>query len=177
MDIDFLIPRLSRIKKVVNVPNILANLDFKVQVNMTDGLEKHVHPDLLLEFLVPMHGKGQKEPYKVAKLNTNASGIRMLDMLAENVLTVPYHGLRVNVPEPAAYALHKFLIQPRRKNAEKKVKDREAAQGIVQFLLKSGAGRKSIKTVYASMHPSWRKDLLTIVAKAMPDLHQFLTEE
>lgn len=161
----------------MNVPNILANLDFKVQVNMTDGLEKHVHPDLLLEFLVPMHGKGQKEPYKVAKLNTNASGIRMLDMLAENVLTVPYHGLRVNVPEPAAYALHKFLIQPRRKNAEKKVKDREAAQGIVQFLLKSGAGRKSIKTVYASMHPSWRKDLLTIVAKAMPDLHQFLTEE
>lgn len=176
LDIDFLIPRPSRIKKEVDVSVVLARLDFRVQINATDGLIKHAHPDLLLEFLVPKQGKGQDGPYKVAKLKTNATGLRMLDLLAGNILVVQYHGMRVNVPEPAAYALHKFLLQTRRKTADKKIKDREAAQGVVEFLLKSESGRKSISSVYAGMHPSWRKDLLDIVVKAAPELHRLLTE-
>lgn len=176
LDIDFLIPKPKRIRKDVDVSAVLAKLDFKVQVNVTDGLVKHAHPDLLLEFLVPKQGKGQDKPYKIEKLKTNAIGLRMLDLLAEHVLVVPYHGLRVNVPEPAAYALHKFLLQTRRKNPEKKIKDREAAVGIVSFLLKKESGRNSLKTVYMAMHPSWRKDLLEIVVKAAPELHRFLTE-
>lgn len=176
LDIDFLIPRPSRIKKEVDVSAVLARLDFKVQINFGDGLVKHAHPDLLLEFLVPKQGKGQEGPYKIAKFKTNAVGLRMLDMLAGNILVVPYHGLRVNVPEPAAYALHKFLLQTRRKTAEKKTKDREAAQGIVTFLLKSKSGRESLKAVYDGIHSNWRKDLLDIVVKAAPELHRFLTE-
>ncbi len=110
LDIDFLIPKPNRIRKDVDVSEVLAKLDFKVQINVTDGVVKHAHPDLLLEFLVLMQGKGQQGPYKIAKFKTNAVGLRMLDLLAGNILTVLYHGVRVNVPTPAAYALHKFLL-------------------------------------------------------------------
>lgn len=177
LDIDFLVPKPSRIKKEVDVSAVLARLDFKVQINFSDGLEKHAHPDLLLEFLVPKQGKGQEGPYKIAKFNTNAVGLRMLDMLADHVLVVPYQGLLVKVPVPAAYALHKFLLQTRRKNPDKKIKDREAAVGIVTFLLKNEEGRQSLKKVYNAIHSSWRKEILDIVVKAAPELHRFLTEE
>jgi hypothetical protein len=176
LDIDFLIPRPSAIKREVDVAAVLSGLDFKAKINLTDGLIKYVHPDLQLEFLTPMLGKGQDKPYKVPKLKTNAIGLRLLDLLCGRVLVVSYHGLGVRVPEPAAYALHKLLLQTRRKNPEKKVKDREAALGVIGFLMKSDAGRDSLKTVLGEFVPSWRKEILAAVLKPSPEIHRFLSE-
>jgi hypothetical protein len=55
-------------------------------------------------------------------------------VLGDNVLVVTYKGMKVKVPEPAAYVLQKLLIQDKRK-PEKKAKDMEAMQGISSCLL------------------------------------------
>jgi hypothetical protein len=94
-------------------------------------------------------------------------------VLGDHVLVVSYKGIKVKVPEPAAYVLQKLLIQEKRK-PDKKAKDMEAMQGISSFLLKSGDGKKAFVKIYGGLLPGWKKTILTACEKGIPDLHKLL---
>ena len=49
LDIDFLIPNPPKIRKDVNVPEILNSLDFIPSNNYLTGHTKYVHPELELD--------------------------------------------------------------------------------------------------------------------------------
>ncbi len=174
LDLDFLVSKPKLVRREVDVPALLKGLDFREDVDPHDGVIKYVHPELELELLVPLTGPENKKPVRVPKLRTSAQKLRYLDVL-EKSIAVSYKGIKVRVPEPAAYVLQKLLIQDRRK-PDKKVKDMEAIEGIGRFLLKSGSGKKKLLELFATMPVGWQKKILLSSEKGAPELHRFLKE-
>jgi hypothetical protein len=173
LDLDFLVSKPKLVKREVDIPAILKTLDFRENVDPYDKVVKYLHPELELELLAPLVGPKDKRPVLVPKLKTSAQKLRYLDVLGDHVMVVAYKGLKVKVPEPAAYVLQKLLIQEKRK-PEKKAKDMEAMQGISIFLLKSKEGKNSFKKIYAGLPAGWKKTILTACEKGIPGLHQLL---
>lgn len=173
LDLDFLLSKPKLVKQKVDVPAVLKGLGFMENVDPHDHVVKYLHPDLELELLVPMVGREDKKPVVVPQLKTSAQKLRYLDVLGDHVIVVSFKGLKVKVPEPAAYVLQKLLIQEKRK-PDKKAKDMEAMQGISRFLLKSKEGKASFLKIFSSLQSGWKKTILDACEKGIPDLHQLL---
>jgi hypothetical protein len=173
LDLDFLVSKPKLVKKEVDVPAVLKALDFRENVDPDDKVVKYLHPELELELLAPMTGPKDNRPVPVPRLKTSAQKLRFLDVLGDNVLVVTYKGMKVKVPEPAAYVLQKLLIQDKRK-PEKKAKDMEAMQGISSFLLKSEQGKKSFPKIFGGLPQGWKNTILAACEKGIPDLHKLL---
>ena len=109
---------------------ILRTLDFTPTHSYITGYTKYEHPELELEFLTPELGRGKNKPYELPKLHINAQGLRYLNLLQSNVLKIKYKHMMIQLPEPAAYVLHKFIIFERRKEKSKKERDLLAAKDI-----------------------------------------------
>jgi len=159
LDMDFLIPLPAKIKENINVLELVKDLGFVKDFKGTKGYIKLVHPDLIIEFFVPERGKGIDKPYSLPQLGINAVALRYLDFLADNVITITSEGLKLVVPHPAAYALHKLIIQKRRKSADKQDKDLESASRVFYALLDSNE-HKAIKRIFKTMHKKWQATVL-----------------
>ena len=175
LDIDFLIPNPPRINKDVNIPEILETLDFVPLHDYLTGYTKYVHPELELEFLIAELGRGKGNiPYKIPKLHINAQGLRFLNLLQSNTIEMEYENVKVTVPEPSAYVLHKFIIQERRLNKEKQKRDLLSAIAIGEFLLQNNAQQKKIKEIFYSLPEKWQKLLIRILKENSKLLYDFL---
>lgn len=172
LDLDFMVSEPRRLTREVDVPAVLKSLDFTEKRDPHEGFVKYEHPDLELELLAPLKGPPDKKPISVPKLKTTAQRLRYLDVL-DTTIIVLYKGMKVKVPEPAAYVLQKILIHEDRQPAKKK-KDLEAIQGISQFLLKEKAGQKKLQAVYSGLIPAWQKKILKFCEAKVPELHRFL---
>lgn len=173
LDLDFLVSKPKLVKKEADIPAILKNLDFRENVDPQDKVVKYLHPDMELELLAPLVGPEDKKPIPVPKLKTSAQKLRFLDLLGDHVMSVSYKGMKVKVPEPAAYVLQKLLIQSKRM-PEKKAKDMEAMQGISSFLLRSEQGKKSFLKIFGGLPAGWKKTILGACETDIPDLHKLL---
>ena len=174
-DLDILVPNPPRIHKEVDVSLILKELGFDRKVSPLDGYEKYVHPDLEVEFLTSERGKGREKPYTIDKLHINAQSLRYLDLIQSNVMKTSFRGISLNVPEPAAYVLHKFIVSGRRKESFKKEKDIETARQIGEYLLEREDQRKKMRNIYVGMPEKWKKDLLKIVKETSETMYAFLS--
>ena len=157
-DIDFLVPRPSQLMTAVDVPSLLEDLGF-VMARNSSGLIQLVHPDLLLEFLVPELGAGQDGLVPLPKLGMNAVALRFLNFLTDEVIRVETEDIVVQVPHPASFALHKLIIAQRRKNKAKAEKDHNMAIDLLRALIKKGDSLKIKKTYDRVPHP-WRMKIL-----------------
>ena len=92
-------------------------------------------------------------------------------LLTQNVIQLSYKGIRLNIPHPAAYGLHKFIIAAKRKNKEKQTKDREQAKTILGALSKSD--RQMLKQIYQKLSKKEQKAIVSIL-KGEPLLNEFL---
>ncbi len=173
-DLDILIPNPPRIYKEVDVSLILKELGFDRKVSLIDGYEKYVHPDLEVEFLTPERGRGREKPYAIKKLHINAQGLRYLDLIQSHVMKTSFRGISLNVPEPTAYVLHKFIVSGRRKESFKKEKDIETARQIGEYLLEREDQKKKMREIYLGMPEKWKKDLMKIVKGASEKIYVFL---
>lgn len=175
LDIDFLIPNPSNIRKDVNIPEILGNLDFVSSHDYLTGYTKYVHPELELEFLIPELGRGQgNKPYEIPKLHINAQGLRFLNLLQSYTIKIEYENMNVIVPEPSAYVLHKFIIQERRVNKEKQKRDLSSAKGIGEFLLQNQTQQKKMTEIFNSLPVKWQKLVLRVLKINSKLLYDFL---
>lgn len=172
-DLDILVPNPPRIHKEVDVSLILKELGFDRKVSPLDGYEKYVHPDLEVEFLTPERGKGREKPYVIDKLHINAQGLRYLDLIQSHVMKTSFRGISLNVPEPTAYVLNKFIISGRRKKSFKKEKDIETARQIGEYLLELENQRKKMRKIYLGMPEKWKKNLMKIIKGASGKIHTF----
>ena len=173
-DLDLLIPNPPRIHKDVDVSLILEELGFDRKVSLLDGYEKYVHPDLEVEFLTPERGRGRGKPYSIDKLHINAQGLRYLDLIQSYTMKISYNGISINVPEPTAYVLHKFIVSDRRKKQFKREKDIETARQLGEYLLEQKSQKKKMREIYSSMPEKWKRDLMKIVKGASEKIYTFL---
>lgn len=158
-DIDFLVPIPMRIKNEVDVPKLLKDLGFVIDFKGSEGYIKLDHPDLIVEFLVPEKGRGSGKPYKLPQLGMNATPLRFLNFLTDNVIRVKVAAFYINVPHPANFALHKLIIFSRRLKADKALKDKNTAIEILKALFTKGEER-IVKSIFNSMPQKWQKKIL-----------------
>lgn len=174
-DVDFLVPRPPKIKKEVDIPTILEELGFDREYSMLGECDKYVNPDMEVEFLVPEFGKGGEPSLAIPKLHIKAVQLRYLNLLQAHPLKLEYHNLSVTVPEPAAFALHKYILSSiRHKTSLKPEKDFETAQELSSFLLSRNDQRLKLKMVYAGMLKKWQKKLNSIIQDSHQELAEFL---
>ncbi|MBU1912537.1 MAG: nucleotidyltransferase domain-containing protein [Candidatus Omnitrophica bacterium] len=158
-DIDFLVPIPARIKKEVDIPKLLEDLGFVIEFKGSKGYIKLDHPDLIVEFLVPEKGRGSGRPYKLPQLGMNATPLRFLSFLTDNVIRVKVEDFYINVPHPANFALHKLIIFSRRAKEDKALKDKNTAIEILKALFNKGEVR-IVKSIFNSMLQKWQKKIL-----------------
>jgi len=163
-DIDFLVPIPFKLKKKVDIPELLKDLGFIMDFHIK-GYIKLIHPELIVEFLVPERGKGRDKPYQLPQLGINAQALRFLDFLLENSVRFKVGNLTLNLPHPAAFALHKLLISSRRLKEEKRIKERQEAIRVINSLIAKGEEEK-IKKLVNSMPRRWRIKVIKVLEES-----------
>jgi len=158
-DIDFLVPLPSRIGVKVNIIGLLKDLGFIKGFYGDEGVMKLEHPELILEFLVPERGKGSSKPYDLPQLGINAQALRFLDFLTYKKIQVFVEGIKITLPHPAVFSLHKLIISARRQDKEKTKKDKEDAKRVLKALIEKGEA-DTIKEVFESVFVGWQKKIL-----------------
>ena len=164
-DMDFLVPFPSKIKKKVDIPDLLKDLGFVEGFRGRDGYIKLEHPELIIEFLVPEKGRGLDKPYPLPQLGLNAQTLRFLNYLTQHTINISIKGIPVNLPHPAHFALHKLIISPRRRSEEKAKKDKAMAIGILKALIRKGEA-DSIKQAFNSAPQKWQKKISSELKKS-----------
>ncbi len=172
LDVDFLIPDKHKLTKEVDVPALLKEMGFVSTYNRRTGLVVYDHPELRVEFLIPELGRGFDKPQDIKKLHVKAQGLRYLNLLTEYPRVISDGSLRVRVPEPAVFALHKLIISARRLNKEKAKKDLESAVGLLDFLYSKPSEISRIKSILRTIPGKWLKTILTLSEKHYPRLNQ-----
>ncbi|MGB6867803.1 MAG: GSU2403 family nucleotidyltransferase fold protein, partial [Candidatus Aminicenantaceae bacterium] len=143
----------------VDVPELLKDLGFLVDFSVS-GHMRLIHPDLIIEFLVPERGRGRDKPYPLPQLGLNAQSLRYLDLLEQNSMRFKTMGLEVNLPHPAAFALHKLIISKRRLKEEKRLRDSQSAFHILNCLIENG-DCDIIKKIYDGLPKKWKTRILS----------------
>lgn len=175
-DIDFLVPNPPERSREVDVPGILEKLGFEMVASPTGTMIKYIRRELEVEFLTPETGRGTDGPRVIKSLRVRAQGLRYLSMLQEHTGIVNYNGIPVRTARIEAYVLHKYLIGGRRKKKEKKEKDLSAAVQLGEFLMYRDNSIETMKTILKSIHPKWKKDILSSIEMHSINLYSALME-
>lgn len=159
-DIDLLVPLPARFADKTDVFELVKDLGFIESHRGSEGYLILKHPDLSIEFLVPERGSGESKPFNIPQLSVNAQPLRYLDYLAANTISVNADNLKLRLPHPAAFALHKFIVFKRRTKLEKHDRDLEGALRVMHELLRSNQ-RESVRLMFGRMHKKWQKQVLS----------------
>ncbi|MFH1728319.1 MAG: GSU2403 family nucleotidyltransferase fold protein [Pseudomonadota bacterium] len=157
-DMDFLISSPNKIKTKVDIPEMLKDLGFLVDIGGSKGVVRLQHPDLMIEFLVPEKGKGTDKPYPLPMLGVNAQTIRFLNLLTENTITIKINTVNLILPHPINWALQKLIIYQRRGSKDKAQKDFEAAIGLLKALITKGES-ENIINIFKSQPLRWQNKI------------------
>jgi len=171
-DIDIMIPVPKKITIKTDVVELLKDLGFIIDFSGSKGYIRLVHPDLVVEFLVPEMGRGSEKPYPLPQLGLNAQPLRFMDLLAEKTIKVKVDGIVIQLPDPAIFALHKFIIAPRRTDSYKEIKDQEAGLRVYNALISAGKGDK-LKYVFEKLPMKWQTKIRKQLEKLTPDADPF----
>lgn len=157
-DIDIMLKNPPKINEQISLPNVLKELDFIYTEHPLTAVGKFMNDDLDLEFLINKKGADKKEYVKIPNLGINVISLRYLSLLEENIIYHKFNGLKVNIPEPSAFVLHKFIISQERrgKNLRKKEKDLITAVSLGEVLLNQTDQKNKMKDIFLSIHEKWR---------------------
>lgn len=140
-DIDFLVPYPFRGKGKVDLLREFEELGFQHNLR-SDGSIYLKSAELQIDFIIPERGAGMEKAPAISALGLRPTPLRFVGMLLSHPVSVVEDGIRLSVPDPAAFCLHKLLIAPRRTRLEKRAKDYEQALHVVPAL-KEGHLRKA----------------------------------
>ncbi len=174
LDIDFLVPNPSKFKTNVDVSQLLNQLGFDSDFDYHTGLVKYVHPDLEIQFLTPALGRAKDTPCEIKQLNINAESLTYMKMLQDHKFSMTHDGITLWLPQPEAYALHKILISPKRKDPAKKQKDLMAAKSIGELCLAYETRRQRLMAIYADLPKKWQRTISGVLEQLSPAMYSFL---
>lgn len=138
--------------------------------------------ELSVSLLTPMYGKTDSRAKPIHSLNAMASPMRFLDYILEDTqpAVLPFrHGVLVNIPSPARFALHKLVVSQRRPAAfaVKARKDILQAQEVLGVLLKDRPGDILLALEAAwGMPAKFQTQLKTGIAQIEADLQDQMSD-
>jgi hypothetical protein len=92
-------------------------------------------------------------------------------------MEITHKGIKVRLPEPSAYILHKFIIQGRRKNKDKQKRDLTAAVEIGEFLLEDEVQKKKLTETFTSLPKKWQSTIKRNLEIHSPGIFNFFEEK
>ena len=136
LDLDFLIHNIRRPTEKKNSIELFKELGFVVESDCMTQVTKLLDPEtgFEVEFLVQQLGSGT-EQYMKTNLGVTAQALRHFNILVNNKMTIEYLGMKILVPKPEAFAIHKMVINSDRR-PDKALKDQEAIQNMYPYLNK-----------------------------------------
>lgn len=172
-DLDLAIPVPTRFNAKTDISELLDDLGFVTDFRGSEGYMRLMHPDLILEFLVPERGRGSDEAFDIPELGVNAQRLRYLDLSLTDTITVNYRGIPLRLPHPVRFALHKLIVAGLR-NSEKAEKDRAQAVMVLRAV-KDAGDAQLIEDVYASLPTKWQQAIeSSLTESAEPDAIKLL---
>jgi hypothetical protein len=126
LDVDFLVKNLRLPKPALNLEMLARSAGYAVDNHPLLGTTKiRAASRLEIEFLIDQKGAGRYPVYRTA-IGVTAQALRGLDLLLGNTTDIDYLGMKVTVPIPEAYVLHKIIINSDRNSEAKREKDRNS---------------------------------------------------
>lgn len=163
-DIDFLIPNpfhgRERMGFIQQLEDLGFNRDFR-----RDGSLYLWNAELKIEFITPEKGRGVDSSIKIKKLGINAIPLRFVSFLLDKSVIIIDNGIKIRVPDPANFCLHKLIIASRRKKTDKSLKDLQQA-----ICTSVAADRQKVRKLFHSLPKGWKKTILRTLEKAKQEL-------
>lgn len=169
-DIDFLIPNPFHGKEHADFIQQLENLGFNRDFKR-DGSLYLWNAELKIEFITPEKGRGIDSSIKIKKLGINAIPLRFVAFLLDDPIIIIDNGIKIRVPNPANFCLHKLIIASRRRKADKSLKDLQQAISASMIV-----NRQDIQKLFHPLPKGWKQAILKTLAKARREL-PLLSEE
>lgn len=169
-DIDFLIPNPFRGKQHDDFIKQLTDLGFNCDFRR-DGSLFLWNADIKIEFIIPEKGRGSDKAIFVKQLGLKAIPLRYVSLLLDHPITIEEDGIKVLVPDPARYCLHKLIIVGRRRKKDKVLKDLQQA-----ICTAAVVAEEDIQNLFKSLPKNWQRVIVRILENAKEDL-PLLAEE
>ncbi|MFC1594117.1 GSU2403 family nucleotidyltransferase fold protein [Candidatus Omnitrophota bacterium] len=169
-DIDFLIPYPYRGREHADFISQLEDLGFNCDFKR-DGSLYLWNAELKIEFIVSEKGRGADGSIKIKKLGINAIPLRYVSLLLRKPVEIVDNGVKVLVPNPAHFCLHKLIIASRRRKIEKSLKDLQ--QAICTSVIVQD---REMQELFKSLPKKWRAAIIRMLEKAKAEL-PLLAEE
>ncbi|MBI1775120.1 MAG: DUF1488 family protein [Proteobacteria bacterium] len=157
----------------LNLLDVLRRVDPKARANphraSKTATTTYTAAGIQVDVLTTNRGPNTDTPQLLPALGTHATALRHLDhLIYQPVPAVLLYdaGIRVTVPDPARYAIHKLIVaQGRHTGSGKVVKDLIQAEALVDAILPDRNG--SLLTAWNEAYergPKWRKELFDSLA-------------
>lgn len=169
-DIDFLIPNPYHGKENKDFIRQLENLGFKCNFKR-DGSLYLWNAELKIEFITPEKGRGVEGAIKIKKLGISAIPLRFVSLLLDKPITVKEDNIKILVPNPAHFCLHKLIIASRRRKIDKSLKDLQ--QAVCTSVI---VDDEELQESFKSLPKKWKQAIIGILEKAEEKV-PLLTEE
>jgi hypothetical protein len=133
-DIDLLYRNIRIPNHKVALITALKELGFIYDENPLNKVARFYKSNIVeLEFLTRIVGQDQMY-YEIASIGITAEGLRDLSLLEKFSVKINRKNFSVVVPEPAAYVIHKILINERRLKNGKSEKDMRSIKEILYHI-------------------------------------------
>ena len=159
-DIDFLLPYPYHGHVHVDLIKELEALGFRHDFR-PDGSIYLWNAELRIEFMIPERGRGMEKAPAIKSLGVRAMPLRFIELLLQHPISVVEGGVKVMLPDPAAFCLHKLLIANRRKRSESRLKDFEQALHVIPVIKPA-----MLRRVYLELPKTWQRDVLQSLERA-----------
>ncbi len=163
-DIDFLLPYPYRGHVHVDLIKELEALGFRHDFR-PDGSSYLWNAELRIEFMIPERGREMEKAPVIRALGLRAMPLRFVELLLHHPISVVEGGIKVVLPDPAAFCLHKLLVATRRKRSESRLKDFEQALHVVPVMKPA-----TLRRVYLELPKTWQRGVLQSLERAAHDV-------
>jgi len=165
MDIDFLVRNIRKPRERVNLVDAFQEKGYELSFRHT-GVVTLIKDGFEVEFLAKQIGKPEPvvDSPNFGKLET----LGHMSIIDANTLTVVYQGVSVIIPHPAAFVLHKMIINKDRK--AKQEKDANAVKNLVYALEEDDLMVKAFLAIYETLTVKETKSVKAFSEKYSLDL-------
>lgn len=170
LDIDFLIPNPFHGKEHADFIEQLEGLGFNRDFKRNGSLYLW-NAELKVEFITPEKGRGVDSAIKIKKLGVNAIPLRFVSLLLDNPISIVEDDVKILVPRPANFCLHKLIIASRRRKIDKAIKDLQ--QAICTSVI---VNKQELLELFNSLPKKWKIAIMRMLEKSKTEL-PLLNEE
>lgn len=150
-DVDFLYRNLRLPDTKIPLISSLRNYGFIYDENPMTKVAKFYKENIMeLEFLTRVVGLDQMY-YEIESIGITAEGIRELNLLHKYCIEIKRDNYSVVVPEPAAYVVHKILINEKRAKTGKSKKDLRSMQNILNHIINHSEQKKLMIEIISNL--------------------------